>query len=603
MRILKVRDLESRSITSFDVFIQMLFNGKAPSKFDPNTYYSAGDLVYIVNNDGSITIMQANANGIFSKPTEPNWSEFTLTKVLEKQTEMIKELTGIRSKISDKMYNVHTLVYYIEAATTSIDELNISEWLNDYHYCEVYVNDKYISTQFWEIDNNSLTFTPEFVASEVTQDNTKVVIRVNEAISLLTRMVRRLEERLVITPTENSDTLPTIKVPYPISPDKVDIKYDLYINGKFIPTQEYLEEDVDGEPIITSWSTDSANEYEFVFAFVYSISNEVQLIKRDYQTTIADIFEAYQLDLTSIDFINSFQEIKVFKEGSLVDADRYVISRGFVNMVDVTYYFSVGDRICCPVWTYILTQYDPGEVRHNSQSSPIFLDDTMRSPIPFLEWNPVTDDLMIFNDGGVFISDAKWYIDEYDVQYFSHDAGLSDGDILDFRLLNSDNSVKMQNFYVTVTADNNRVFTLPFNTNDYKFIMIFTTSGQYFTDNRYTISNNTITFTNDVSLLTDDRLEFVVFKYISDSTSTVMSREIVQATTTNQFVFKNPIGDYVASTDSLLIFNSKGEYIGERFYSIVDNGIILKGSPISLGEYLEVVLFRNLPITVSSGEV
>ena len=51
MRVIQRRDLKTKAITSFDVFVQVLFNGDAPQKFDPNKSYSTGDLVWVTDDN------------------------------------------------------------------------------------------------------------------------------------------------------------------------------------------------------------------------------------------------------------------------------------------------------------------------------------------------------------------------------------------------------------------------------------------------------------------------------------------------------------------------------------------------------------------------
>ena len=69
------------------------------------------------------------------------------------------------------------------------------------------------------------------------------------------------------------------------------------------------------------------------------------------------------------------------------------------------------------------------------------MDDTLRTPIPFIEWNEQTDDLLVFNDAGILLSSCKWYLDNGFMQYFQHDLGVDNGDILDFRLIDKDEFV------------------------------------------------------------------------------------------------------------------------------------------------------------------
>lgn len=190
MRVIQRRDLKTKAITSFDVFVQVLFNGDAPQKFDPNKSYSTGDLVWVTDDNGdNFRIMQATTSGFFVDAVEPNWTEYSLSKVLEEQSTTIENLTGIRSKISDIIYNTHVLYFTANKGTTHIDSIGSYDWENEYYYCELYVGGKFVPVNKWEITGDTLTMDSDVV----TKDDQSVVIRVNEANSLLTRMIKRLE--------------------------------------------------------------------------------------------------------------------------------------------------------------------------------------------------------------------------------------------------------------------------------------------------------------------------------------------------------------------------------------------------------------------------
>ena len=748
MRVIQRRDLKTKAITSFDVFVQVLFNGDAPQKFDPNKSYSTGDLVWVTDDNGdNFRIMQATTSGFFVDAVEPNWTEYSLSKVLEEQSTTIENLTGIRSKISDIIYNTHVLYFTANKGTTHIDSIGSYDWENEYYYCELYVGGKFVPVNKWEITGDTLTMDSDVV----TKDDQSVVIRVNEANSLLTRMIKRLEvcvdatysdkivpinknmlkpnpdvnvgnsgfktvkcenngtytingtsttggtsaPKIYIRGSENAvnnidlpfdlpyggfltfsgnvasakyyfrvinvdgqyfdvenqiafttgmkiaglyiqfpegttytnqnfklqleigeeatdwveytekrvteyDSFP---IPYPINPEYTAMQFDLYINGDFVPLDEItLGTDIDGNICITDWpKTTDVIDYVFMFEFVYSISNEVLLLKQDYTVTISDTQQCYLLDLNPIDFINSFQEIKIFCNGNVVDPGRYVPGKGRINIIHPNYYFNIGDKISCSVWTYVLPSYVGGTVRHNSQSVPIVIEDTLTVTIPYLDWDVQRDDLLVFNDAGILLSNTKWYLDGYDMKYFKHDIGVTTGDILDFRMIDQEDSVTMQNIYIRVTSDNQKVFETPYDLSIFAFVMLFTSDGEYVTDSKYNIDKERLIVSGGVlTLSAGDMLEIVGFKFVGSNTSTTFSRKIINGSSNTDQVYTNPYTDYNASTDSLLIFNNAGQYIGERFYSINGNKITLLGTGINLGEYLEVILIRNLDITITT---
>ena len=79
MRLREVRDLSTRAVTQYDVLFSILFGGKPPQAFDPTKFYTTGDVVYYVKEDGTVVIVQANTSGIFPSTAEPNFSQYNLT--------------------------------------------------------------------------------------------------------------------------------------------------------------------------------------------------------------------------------------------------------------------------------------------------------------------------------------------------------------------------------------------------------------------------------------------------------------------------------------------------------------------------------------------
>lgn len=753
MRILPIRDLSTRAVTSYDIFLEVLFNGKPPEAFDPSKNYSPGDLVYTTDENGDIHIWQVVNGGTYPNVSEPNFTEYNLMDVIERQMEELERLTGIRSKISSVMYNVKSLYYNLGSGETRIEDIVLGEYNeSDGDYCELYVNGKFIPMSQWELtvatdDTDCIDRNGTLVldAGLTALDTNVVILRVNYADSLITRMVNRLEvsvtaeaKQSVVSNTKNilppptsipvgtsgltsitangdgsfavtgtttdsgnvdvyiigsangSDNInipnlpygwlsfsnnipgvesyfryidldgeyyeeattlaftsgmklvglflrfpnstaysnqnltlqlenamePTeyvaydatetttydpVEVPYPIDPRITALQYDLYVNGIFVPSGDlkvrYTDE---GGCFIDSFPTNGTGDQILTFEFVYSISNEVVLLKQDYTTTISDGQDRFLLNLTPVDFVDAFQEIKVFNGDNVVDPGRYVPSKGRLNVVEQDYYFNIGDTIKVTVWSYLLPDYLPGTVRHNSQTVGVVLDDTLRVGIPFLDWDVQTDDLLVFNDAGSYLSNCKWYLDGDYMQYFTHDEGVRNGDVLDFRMIDKEEATQMQNIYIPVTQDGQRVFNVNHDLSTFSFMMLFTTSGEYIPTAKYTITGNTIMLTGGVvTLVAGDRLEIIGFRYVGDHTSTSFETQIVYSNKDNQTIIANPYSDYDPSTDSLLIFNNAGMYVGERFYSASATTITLNASGINLGEYLEIVRVRNSDIEIS----
>ena len=99
MRILPIRDLSTGAVTSYDIFLEVLFNGKPPEAFDPSRNYSPGDLGYTTDGDGDLHIWQVVNEGTYQNVSEPKFTEESLMDGIERQMEEVERVTGSRSEI------------------------------------------------------------------------------------------------------------------------------------------------------------------------------------------------------------------------------------------------------------------------------------------------------------------------------------------------------------------------------------------------------------------------------------------------------------------------------------------------------------------------
>lgn len=601
MRAIEVRDFSKFPRNFFDVLIKFMFSSGAPEEFIPGKEYSAGDLVFIVDKKGNVIIMQANGNGAFEKPTPPNWREYDLEKALEDMRKTMEKYIGLKARIGDQVYKPHTFQYpNFKKATDRLNNLGLEDYLNLYSYAEVYIDGKYIPRKYWELTTDDLSFTPEYLDNMPA--TCALTIRVNEAVSIVARMIKRVEVVKVV------DSKKGCIIPYPPQVNDYDLRMEFYVNGEYIPSDKYkltgtTDDDGNDAIQISEWEGATSTSYELTFSFIYSCTNEVAVMHDDFETVIKDERESFMLDLTTVDFVNSMQEIRVFRNNAFLDPARYCLSRGYVNFRRESYYLPLNSVICAPITTYLIPEYEDGEVRHNSQTTPIFENGEHEFTVPFLDYTPSTHDVILFNDSGVLISDVKWYFDEYEVKFFEHDLNMSRGDRIDFRMINRDDTVKVRNFWFTANEDNQRIFTGKTDFSEYQLIMIFTTTGMYIPTPKYTIDKNTITFDDSIELLQFEQIQIITFKYIYKETRTSFDIKRYTAEETGQTVFPNPYKDYDPTTDGLYIFTQNGKYVGERFYEIEDGNIkLLDGSDaLTFGGYVEIVLIRDLTVTIQTG--
>lgn len=597
-----VRDFANYSPNYFDVLMQFMFGGSnVPEPFQPNKTYSAGDLVYVEGEDGKTIIMQANGNGAFPSPDPPNWREYDLDRALTDMNRIIEKNLGFRSRIGNQVYEPHTLQYpSFHKDTEQLNGLDIGEWLNQYSYAEVYIDGRYVPRKYWELTADDLSFTPEYLLKM--PKVCAVTILVNKAVSIVARMIKRLEI------VETADSKTGHIIPYPPQSNDYDIRLEVYVNGAYCPNTRYTlisMEDKNGEDKvgIAEWEGDIADSYELTFRFTYSCTNEVTLMHVDFETVIKDERESFMLDLTTVDFVNQMQEIRLFRNSVLLGSDRYGLSKGYVNFWKREHYLPLNSVIYAPIMTYLLPEYEEGDVRHNSQTTPVFENGEDQFTIPFLSYNPASHDVILFNDSGVLISDVKWGFDGYEVRFFEHDMSMTKGDRIDFRMINQDETVKVQNFWFTANEDDQRVFTGKTDFSQYQLIMVFTTSGMYIPSLKYQINGSTLTLNESIELKQFDRIQVITFRYIYKESNTTFDVRRYVTETDGQTEFPNPYTDYNPVTDGLYIFTQNGKYIGERFYEINGKNIRLSGDPLTFGGYVEIVLIRNLTVTIQTGVV
>jgi len=588
-----------------------------PTKFEPYKEYKLGDIVYNVNPDGTLKIWICNSNGSFEELKEPNWSEYNVTSMIERQINALSGKFGKQAGYTNEIYVEHQMWRILTPPTTELTDLGLTGMLGPYSYAEIYVDGKMIPNAYWSVTaSGGIQFDSEYIASLSNNEHTVLVIGFEEK-NVITKMIRRKQVVVPVTASEVTDnenftSEEVVTIPYPFTPDQLSIDFDLYRDGVYIPSYmlnitEVEQTDPLSDPMYKLRinglvNGDTSISHEYIFNFVYSVTNEVVLLKDDYHNTISNDDDSYMLTLYNVNFMNSYQQIKVYQDMEIVNSEKYVLSRSHVNMVSQNDYFPVGTDIICPVWTYFLPSYALGEVPHNSQTYPVHVEESSKLPIPYLEHDPVTSDYMLFNDGGILLSDTRWYVDGNDFHYFSHEIGLVPGDRVDVRLIDNDDSVVMRSFFFTPSVNDQKRYDTSEDFTKYALVMVFTVSGMYVTQDRYTIDEVGITFNDDWSLyLTEGRIEVIGFRYVGDYTKTMFQVGKAYGTIDEQTVVANPFSDFNYATDSMLIFNDGGLYVGQHFFSITESGDIeLYGEPLHTEDYLEVILIRNLSINISA---
>ena len=324
--------------------------------------------------------------------------------------------------------------------------------------------------------------------------------------------------------------------------------------------------------------------------------------------------DAFRIML-STQFINKFQWLKMREDSKLIPPEYTAGSKNTANITSEDHYLKIGQSIKADVFSMVFRDNmirRPGSATDtcNSESYPIFKD-TKRLPIPFMDYDSEFDDFLIFKSGGVLVSTAKWYLGEKDVNIYVHENPLRAGDYVDFRLLDRDDTVRVDNYFLDVDKASRTIDTgVPLDTA--AFFLLFTVNGEYISGSKYTIDGSILTFKTEEDGCDQpyepdfwSRVELVVGNYKKDYSKTLYKMIQIETTDEGQreFYLDENI-EYNPSSDNLLIFRKDGMYIGERFYHTDESTgkiVIDEGSGVPLGSYIDILLIRNMSVKVIPG--
>ncbi len=433
----------------------------------------------------------------------------------------------------------------------------------------------------------------------------------SKAISPMARFIKVLDDYGEVV-EHNSEKL--IKIPRFELLRYNSFEFELYVDRVFRSDYEEVADEDTGEIYIRMLNTNTIDwdNTTFLFHIFYCVTQSAAIIKTHDQKKVETERDAFRLMLTS-SFVNKFQWMKMREDSKLVPPEYAVGSKNTANITNMDHYLSIGQTLKADIFSMVFKDDITRRVGSttdicNSESYPI-LADTKEFVIPFLDYDSGFDDFLIFKAGGVLLSSSKWYLNGNYVNMYVHENPLRDGDYLDFRLLDRDETVRVDNYFFDVDTINNCINT-GVDLQTAAFYLLFTTSGEYISSSKYTVENGVITFKNEGSDCDQPyepydgaRVELVVGIYKHSYSKTLYKMIQIEATDEGQreFYLDESI-EYNPDSDNLLIFRKDGLYIGERFYHTdATNGkiVIDKGSGVPLGSYIDILLIRNMSIRVT----
>jgi hypothetical protein len=390
-------------------------------------------------------------------------------------------------------------------------------------------------------------------------------------------------------------------------------EFELYVDRVFRSDYEEVMDEEEGSIYIRLLDTTGIDweNTTFLFHIFYCISQDAAIIKSSDTKLVETDKDAFRIALTT-QFINKFQWLKMREDSKLIPPEYTVGSKGTANIISEDHYLSIGHKLKADVFSLvfkdnIIRRADSATDTCNSESYPI-MEDTRDLTVPFMDYDPEYDDFLIFKSGGVLVSSSKWFLNNKYVNLYIHENPLLRGDYVDFRLLDRDDTVRVDSFFLDVNVDEKSVDT-GIDLDKSAFYLLFTVSGEYISNSKYTVDGSTIKFKAEsdgcdqpYTPTHGGRLELVVGVYKKEYSTTLYKMIQIETTVDDQreFSFEDNI-EYNPSSDNLLIFRKDGMYIGERFYHTDETCgkiIIDKGSGVPLGSYIDVLLIRNMSVRV-----
>ena len=194
------------------------------------------------------------------------------------------------------------------------------------------------------------------------------------------------------------------------------------------------------------------------------------------------------------------------------------------------------------------------------------------------------------------------------MNFYVHENPLSGGSYIDFKLLDRDDTVRVDNHFFDIDVPNRKIDT-GIDLSNTAFYLLFSISGEYISPTKYTVSGSVITFNQSSNAneqpyvpMFGSRVELIAGKYKKPYSQTLYKMIRIAANSNGQkeFVFEDNV-EYNPSTDNLLIFKQNGLYVGERFYhtdSSEGKIVFDNNSDIVAGSFIDVLLIRNLSVKV-----
>lgn len=403
----------------------------------------------------------------------------------------------------------------------------------------------------------------------------------------------------------NIDGKNYVKVPFLDLLQYNSFVYEVYRNRTFTESYEELVGE-DGATYLeinekaVTWEKDT-----FYFRIYYSISQGAGLLCTNDINVVSDDKEAFRIAL-STPFINRYQWLRMRTSLKLLDKEVYDGAKEIAYINNMDWYVNTDRKLRASVFSVIfenIVRRDKSETTvGRAELYPTF-NDTSVFPIPFVDYNVANDDFLIFHSTGALISSAKWHLNKHSISFYVHEEPLYGVDYVEFKMLDRDPTFRVASTYLTTEVDYQNTYDIGFDSSDPSIacMLLFTISGEYISDYRYELNGSTLTFipenNSPIAMFEEgDRFDLVVCRYTTTTTKTTVTKTRLQSTRMNEnrYYFDKD-AEFNPKSDTILLFQANGMYVGEKFYSLGENydSIVLEGSLVPKGQYMDVIIFRK----------
>lgn len=605
MKAIKIEDgynSERRDVTGLELLLRYIFSSRYPKKFEPGDY-KIGDYVYVVNEDGSITIYECQKTGHYDRLDTRYWIAVDITTMIKNSVSeelmlmSTEEEFPILFQYSD--YTTQDLTEYgRNIEETTWDNGSVSVPATTFRLPKTYTYDSHVDI---------------FSEGKYISSNDYDIVKKGHQYWVKFHSVIREPEILIMTPKNHNAKLfgyvdiPVVpvngEVIIPLGEHGINNAYiyHLYTNkGLLCDYTNITSSDTDG--ILTIKGIPESIPSVMV-SFMYSRSKAIKMVMHTCIIPVKERVNQYRNDLGNTLNLEE-NNFWLYQDNERIPSTKGYVHEGVLSITDDEYYAELGSTM---VLRYLELSVDLNLATRNYDVMEVVPTDRTIFPIPILNFDNSVHDLIMFKASGIHVSRSRYYPRDGYVFYYEHDDSLSSGDTLMVQVFNEDSSVNICSRIITFEGNGNMTVPIPldsFDKNMMSFIL-FDSAGQYISQSRYRLDEkNNLVFRSGYAPADGTKLEFIFNTYNSNYTNTVTRLDTVMLKTDNEFEI--PLNSYDEDSYIIILFNNKtGCYIDKTNYTIGEDRIIRihSGTGVPSGSSVDVYTIKTFDRYISVGSV